>query len=244
MKHLILATACALALVACSNPEAERQAQEAAATRARAAREQQAEALGKQYDSAVTTGDWDKARILGAGLFDQFPDSDTARRVEPGYADVKAKGEAARELRRMQALWNYSQVAVKGGTQRSATIYSKQPVDVDGRGAKPVQLVFRDHPEWKRHAYLVLQAGDFAKACYRSCQVTVAVDGGTPRPMAAYRPDTDEAIAMFITDHKAMWKTVRNARSVEISFPVKAGGTRSVLFETGGLDGSQMPAWD
>ncbi|MGV8960761.1 MAG: hypothetical protein ACOH1V_10275 [Stenotrophomonas sp.] len=244
MKQLILGAALVLALGACTDPQAQRQAQEAAAAQAQAAREQQAEVIGKQYDSAVTASEWDKARILGAGLFDQFPGSDTARRIEPGYAEVKAKGEAARELRRMQAMWSYNQVAVKGGTQRSAAIYSEQPVDVDGSGAKPVQLVFRDHPEWKRHAYLVLPAGDFAKACYRSCQVTVAVDGGKPRPMAAYRPDTDEAIAMFITDHKAMWKTVRNARSVEIGFPVKAGGIRSAVFETGGLDGSQMPSWN
>ncbi len=243
MKRIVLGTLCAIALVACTDPEAERQKQEAAAAQARAAREVQAEVIGKQYDSAVTAGDWDRARIHGAALFDQFADSETAQRIEPGYAEVKEKAEAARELRRMQALWHYNQVAVKGGTQRSAAIYSKERVDVDGSGAKPVQLVFRDHPEWKRHAYLVLQAGDFAKACYGSCQVTLTVDG-VPRRMAAHRPDTDEAIAMFITDNKSLWKIVRGARTVAIEFPVKAGGTRTALFETGGLDTSQMPGWN
>ncbi|PSD21585.1 hypothetical protein C7E12_23465, partial [Stenotrophomonas maltophilia] len=33
--------------------------------------------------------------------------------------------------------------------------------------------MFRDHPEWKRHAYLVLQAGDF-----RCPQCTVKVTVG------------------------------------------------------------------
>lgn len=244
MKRIVLGALCAIALVACTDPEAERQQQEAAAAQARAAREVQAEVIGKQYDSAVTAGDWDRARIHGAALFDQFADSETAHRIEPGYAEVKEKAEAARELRRMQALWHYNQVAAKGGTQRSAAIYSKERVDVDGSGAKPVQLVFRDHPQWKRHAYLVLQAGDFAKACYGSCQVTLTVDGGAPRRMAAHRPDTDEAIAMFITDNKALWKIARGARTVAIEFPVKAGGTRTALFETGGLDGSQMPGWN
>lgn len=244
MKRIVLGALCAIALVACTDPEAERQQQEAAAAQARAAREVQAEVIGKQYDSAVTAGDWDRARIHGAALFDQFADSETAHRIEPGYVEVKEKAEAARELRRMQALWHYNQVAAKGGTQRSAAIYSKERVDVDGSGAKPVQLVFRDHPQWKRHAYLVLQAGDFAKACYGSCQVTLTVDGGAPRRMAAHRPDTDEAIAMFITDNKALWKIARGARTVAIEFPVKAGGTRTALFETGGLDGSQMPGWN
>mgnify|MGYP006894129554 FL=1 len=31
---------------------------------------------------------------------------------------------------------------------------------------------------------------------------------------------------------------------MKIEFPVKAGGTREVLFETGGLDGTQLPGWD
>ena len=130
------------------------------------------------------------------------------------------------------------------GVQRSAMIQGKERVDVDGGGAKTVQLVFRDHPEWKRHAYLVLQAGDFAKACYRACQVKIGVDGATPRPMAAHRPDTDEAIAMFIDDNRGLWRQARKAKAIQIEFPVQAGGTRSVVFETGGLDGGQMPGWD
>jgi hypothetical protein len=144
----------------------------------------------------------------------------------------------------MESLWDYSQVSADGGTQRSAAILSKDPVDVDGSGAKPVQLVFRDHPKWKRSSYLVLQASDFAKACYSRCSVSVVADSGTARKMSANRPDTDEATAMFIDDHKALWRLARKTRVLEIEFPVKDGGTRKAVFETGGLDGSQMPGWD
>lgn len=245
MKRLFLLAACMLALAACTDPEAERQKQEAAAAQEHARREVDAAAVGKQYDGAVAAADWEKARIFGVALFDQYPDSDTARRIEPGFAEVKEKAEAARELRRMQALWSYNQVTVGNkGVQRSAMIQGKERVDVDGSGAKTVQLVFRDHPEWKRHAYLVLQAGDFAKACYRACQVKVGLDGAAPRAMAAHRPDTDEAIAMFIDDNRGLWRQARKAKAIEIEFPVQAGGTRSVVFETGGLDGGQMPGWD
>jgi hypothetical protein len=117
-------------------------------------------------------------------------------------------------------------------------------VEVDSTGAKQVNLVFRDHPEWKRHAYLVLQSSDFARACYRACQVKVSVDGAHARNMAANRPDTDEAIAMFINDNRGLWRQVRKAKVIEIEFPVQAGGTRKAVFEVGGLDGSQMPNWD
>ena len=244
MKPLILGALCAIALAGCSDPEAERQKQELVAAQERARQEQAAEVIGKQYDSAITASEWEKARVHGVALFDQYPESETAARIEPGFAEVREKAESARELRRMQVLWNYTQVPVKGGVQRSAMIYSKERVDVDGSGAKPVQLVFRDHPEWKRHAYLVLQASDFAKACYRNCQVKVSVDGAAARPMAAHRPDTDEAIAMFIDDHRGLWRQSRKAKVIEIEFPVKAGGSRSAVFEVGGLDGTQIPGWD
>ncbi len=241
MKKLILIATCALALAACTDPEKERQAQEAAAAAAKAAKEEKAEGVAKQYDMAVAAQDWEKARIHGGSLLDIYKDTDVAARIEPGFAEVKAKAEAARDLRRMQGLWHYNTVPVgTKGSQISAAIYSKERVDVDGSGPKPVQLVFRDHPEWKRHAYLVLQAGDFR--CPQ-CTVKVTVDDGKPVNMAAWRPKTDEAIAMFITDQKALWKLARKGKSISIEFPVKAGGTRTAVFETGGVDASRMPNW-
>ncbi|WP_411852190.1 hypothetical protein ACLB90_06665 [Stenotrophomonas sp. LGBM10] len=240
MKRLILIAACTLALAACSNPEEERKAQEAAAAAAKAQQEAKAEGVAKQYDMAVAAQDWERARIHGGSLLDQYKDTDVAARIEPGYAEVKVKAEAARDLRRMQALWQYNQIPVGKGTQFSAQIYSKERVDVDGSGAKTVQLVFRDHPQWERHAYLVLQAGDFR--CPQ-CKVQVSVDGGKPIAMAAWRPQTDEAIALFITDQKALWKLARKAKVISIEFPVKAGGTRTAVFETGGVDTTRMPKW-
>ena len=90
----------------------------------------------------------------------------------------------------------------------------------------------------------MLQASDIAQACYRRCQVTVIADGGTPKRMSANRPDTDEATAMFIDDHKALWRLARETKVMEIEFPVKDGSTRKAVFETGGLDGKQMAGWD
>lgn len=226
-------------LSACGDREAE---QRAAAAAQAAALEQKADELERQYEQARTANDWEMARIHGSALLSQYPQSQAAGRIGPGLADVKAKAEAARERRRLEALWDYAQVAADGGIQRSAAIYGKDPVDVDGSGAKPVQLVFRDHPKWERSGYLVLQAGDFR--CAGGCKVKVTADGAAPKSMDAWRPDTDEAIAMFITDQKALWKLLRKTQVVEIEFPVKAGGTRKAVFETGGLDGSQMPGWD
>ena len=238
MKRKILLLCCVLALVACGDREAEQRAAVAAQA---AANETAAAELATQYDSALTAQNWEMARIHGAALLAQYPQTQAATQVEQTFADTKTKAEEVREQNRLSSLWNYAQVTAGKGIQRSAMIYSKEPVDVDGAGPRTVQLVFRDHPEWKRSAYLVLQAGDFR--CPGGCQVKVQVDDGPVRSMAAWRPDTDEAIAMFITDHRQLWKSAAGAGRLSIEFPVKAGGTRTAVFETGGVDASRMPNW-
>ena len=112
-------------------------------------------------------------------------------------------------------------------------------MDVGAGAPTPVKLIFRDHPEWGRSSYLVLQAGDFD--CYDRCRVPVTADAAGPARMAAYRPDTDEAIAMFIEGDAALWHMAQEADAITIEFPVKAGGTRTATFETGGLDPDRMP---
>jgi len=242
MKRLILLTACTLALAACSNPEEERKAQEAAAAAVQAQKEAKAEDLAKQYDMAVAAQDWERARLHGASLLDQYKDTAAAERIAAGFDEVKAKGDAARDLRRMHWLWQYNQIPVGNkGNQVSAQIYSKERVDVDGSGAKTVQLVFRDHPEWKRHAYLVLQAGDFD--CYAGCRLKVTLDGQV-HTLPGSRPKTDEAIAMFIDDRKALWTLAKSGQRLSIEFPTKAVGRKTADFEVGGLVPTRLPGWN
>ena len=149
---------------------------------------------------------------------------------------------AARELRRTTGLWAYQSEAAKGGNQLSAAIYARERIDADGGGPKAVRLIFRDHPEWGRSSYLTLEAGDFD--CYGGCKVKVQVDGGAARPMAASRPKTDEAIAMFIEDERALWRLAKDAKVLSVEFPVKAGGTRTAVFEVGGLEPAKLPQWN
>lgn len=157
-------------------------------------------------------------------------------------ADAKAREEsrARREAERLLALWRYQQADV-GGAQITAAIFATDGVDADGQGPRPVQLVFRDHVKWGRSGYLVLQAGDFA--CRPRCTVEVSVDDHAPEPLAAWRPDTDEAIALFIRDTATLWRLTGAAARLRIAFPVRAGGTRSAEFEVVGLDEGRMPGW-
>jgi hypothetical protein len=165
-------------------------------------------------------------------------------RAQAEEAEAKARTDAAaaREAQRLAALWNYHDVDAGAGRQLSATINSTDDVDTNGNGSHRVQLVFRDHPSWGRSSYLVLQAGDFD--CHRGCKVGVTVDEKAPTAMAARRPRTDEAIAMFIDDWRALWRMTAGAARISVEFPVRAGGTRTASFEIAGLDRSKMRGWD
>ena len=240
MKMLPLLLCAAFMLSACKR---EDPAAAAAATAAQAAaREQAAEVVAKQFEDAYAKQDWQLARGYGDVLLMDHPDSVAAGRIKERLQDAKDKLVASQDQRRMAALWAYQTEAVQGGQQVSAAIYARKNVDTDGSGAKQVRLIFRDHPEWGRSSYLTLQAGDFD--CYGGCQVKVGVDDAAPKPMAASRPKTDEAIAMFIEDERALWRLAGTAKVLTIEFPVKAGGTRSAVFEVGGLDRSQLPKWN
>ena len=226
-----------LALAACEgqDPAANAAAQAAA-------REQAAEEAARGFDAAVSAEEWELARAHGDVLLADFPGTAAAERVAPQHAEIVERADAARTGRRLASLWSYQSLPVDGGAQVSASIAAREPVDVDGSGPGPVQLIFRDHPDWGRSSYLVLKAGDFA--CRGGCRVRVTVDDDAPRPMAASRPETDEAIAMFIEDEAALWALARDAQTIAVEFPVVAGGTRTAVFEVGGLDDARMPDWN
>lgn len=228
----------AFALAACQPAEDP----EAVAAAQAAAREQKAQEIGKQFDAQYAQRNWELARAHGEELTLTHPDSPTTARIRLQFEEAKAKAEAERERRRLAGLWDYQRQPVKGGDQLSAAIYSKQRVDTGGGTSYPVRLIFRDHPEWGRSSYLVLENGDFD--CYGGCKVQVTLDDRKPRAMAASRPRTDEAIAMFIEDERALWRMTRDVKTMTIEFPVKAGNRRAAVFEVGGLDRDRLPKWN
>ncbi len=227
-------------LPACKREDPQAAVQAAAALQAK--KDQAADAAAKQFDDAVTAQDWRMARNYGEILQVEYPTSAAAARIKPKLEEIKVNAEADQQKQRLAALWFYGDEPVKkGGRQLSAAIYSQEPVDTDGGGAHPVRLIFRDHPDWGRSAYLVLEAGDFD--CYKGCQLKVTVDGKA-RTLPGSRPKTDEAIAMFIDDYKTLWKLAKTAKQLSIQFPTKAVGKRSADFEVGGLNPEKMPKWN
>ncbi len=233
----LAALVCAMLLGGCKpapDPEVVR-AEQAAAI------ERQAEAKEAEFNTHFDAGKWDMAKAHGDVLIADYPDSEAAARIAGHHAEAVAKAEEIRQAKRVAGLWAYQTQPVGAKEQLSAASYARENVETDGRGVRPVRLIFRDHPEWGRSSYLVLEAGDFD--CYKGCKLKVTVDDAAPRTMAGSRPNTDEAIAMFIDDEKTLWKLATDAEVLSIEFPVKAGGNRTATFEVGGLDPSRLPGW-
>ena len=233
--------ACALLASCGEDPAVAAKAAADASAKQIADQEAKAQEGAAAFDDAVKKEKWSLAKAQADVLIAQYPDSAAAKRVRGEYDAVKQKLGDSREAARTAALWSYGTQGVKGGLQRSSAIYAKDNVDVDGSGPTQVRLIFRDHPSWGRSSYLVLQRGDFN--CYGGCRLQVKVDGKPAKSLPGSRPKTDEAIAMFIEDERALWKLAKGAKTLEIEFPVKGLGKRSAVFEVAGLDPGRMPGW-
>lgn len=237
---LRLATALALtALLAACGPSPDEVA--AAQKAERDALEAKAGTEAAAFDKAVEARNWRLAKGLADAIQEQYAGTAAAERVAAAYPDIKREAEAEREALRLAALWDYARHTVPGGVQTTAAIYASKELDV-GPGVSPVRLILRDHPSWGRSAYLVIQQGDFD--CYGGCRVQVSIDGKPARALPGTRPKTDDAIAMFIDDHRGLWRMLRGAGKVRIEFPLKGLGRRSAEFEVGGLERTRMPGWD
>lgn len=224
-----------LALAACGPAPDPAAAAKAKAQQDAAAAEQAA----RDVETALSSENWTMAHAQCDVLAFRYPKSEAVARLQSRCAEAKAKADAANEQARLQGLWTYQTTPVGKGRQLNASMYSKNAIET-GAGQSHVRLIFRDHPSWGRSSYLVIENGDFD--CYGGCTLRMRVDG-KPRTMAGSRPRTDEAIAMFIEDERALWRTVKNARSLTITIPLKGARPQDATFEVGGLDPSRMPGW-
>jgi len=198
-----------------------------------------ATALAGELETQLANRNWTLARSQCDVLAYRYPASPLVPRFAERCAEAKAQASQQAETARLQGLWSYQADPVGKGKQLSTSIYAKDDIDT-GAGRSQVRLIFRDHPEWGRSSYLVIDSGDFD--CYGGCTLKLRVDG-KPRTMAGSRPKTDEAIAMFIEDERGLWRTVRKAKTLTIDIPLKGAKTQPAEFEVGGLDAARMPGW-
>ncbi|QIK81039.1 hypothetical protein G7069_05165 [Lysobacter sp. HDW10] len=232
MKRVFLALTILAALAGCKDEKAE------AAALAQQ-REAAAAPILERYKAAMTGQDWETARVQADTLRFDYAGTKAEAAVLADYDALKAKSDIKREDRRVAALWDYQRNPEKTGEQITAAMYAKEKVDTpDGRSS--VLLIFRDHPEWGSSAYVILDRADFD--CWKGCQLKVTADEKA-YVIPGQRPDTTEAISMFINDQPKLWKLFKDSRIIKIELPIKGSGMHTATFESGGLDPDRMPNW-
>lgn len=232
MKRALLSLALLAALGGCKDEKAD------AAALAQQ-REAAAAPVLQRYKAAVAGQDWEAARVQADTLRFEYSGTRAEAAVLADYEVLKVKSDRKREDRRLESLWDYQRNPEKRGEQITAALYSKDKVDTpDGRSS--VLLIFRDHPEWGSSAYVILDRADFD--CWKGCKLKVTADESVVM-LPGQRPDTKEAISMFINDQPKLWALFKDARVVKIELPIKGSGMHTATFETGGLDPARMPNW-
>lgn len=199
-----------------------------------AASSAKATAMLKDYEAARVAGNPEAAEAAADRLRERFPDSAAAQQLEATLAEVRAGAEVLRETRRLQALWDYQQIAVDGGTQHSASIFSRT-VDLGEDQPAPIpdaQLVLRDHPAWGRSAYLLLQQSKFA--CGRPCTLQLAFDNAPMATWSGKQADSGKGPALFIEDEPRFVKALASAKRLQVQLPEGSGSLRSLSFDVGG----------
>ena len=189
------------------------------------------------YEQARGDGDFEIAEMHGNTLDDRHGRTEAAAAMRKSIESVRAEAEAMREQRRLIALWDYQSVAVEGGTQHSAAIYSKVPQAFLEEGMpapRPdARLVLRNHPGWGISAYLVLQMSELR--CGPPCKLSIRFDDAPAREFAGEPADTGTGPALFIKDEAAFREAMMQAQSVRIELPRSGALVPVFEFEVGGF---------
>jgi hypothetical protein len=199
------------------------------AAAAKAVAETQATKEGLLYDQMRHSGSWDIAVSLGDEILAKYPGTQAAARVRQTIAETHAKSEAIAKAHRLARLWSYTTTPEAGGTQYAAAIATQTPIVPNAR----LRLVLRQHPQWGRSVYLLLDNARFD--CHGGCAtLPVRFDGGKPQHMKATIPPTGEP-ALFIDDDKGFIAKMEKAGSIAIDVNIAGQGEKTAMFEVGGF---------
>jgi hypothetical protein len=183
------------------------------------------------YQEMLRTDSYELAQPIGQEIVTRFAGTAAAAEVSKTLADVAAKAKSKSEGRRMSQLWAYQSGKESGGTQNTASMYSR------GGGDDRIRLVLRRHSAWGQSAYLFGSGAGFA--CAKDCAIEIRFDDRPVQRFKARLPETGEP-AIFIEDDRGFIAKMEKATSVSMDVMLKGKGKRSLVFEVGGYDATKF----
>ena len=165
---------------------------------------------------------------MGKDIVSRFPNSDAAKEVAQTLPDVEKRYEANHEKNRLAALWTYQVAPMAGGTQSTASLYSRRRGDDE-----QVRLVLRRHSSWGQSAFLYGSKPGFV--CRGNCTISGTADG-KPVRIKAFAPQGGEP-ALMMGDDKAFIALLGKTRELDLDVTLLNGKKdQTLVFEVGGFD--------
>ena len=187
----------------------------------------------EMYQQLLGSESFELAGAIGDGIVQRFPDTEQATEVRKTLADVKVKGTAASEEKRMSRLWIYQTGASEsGGAQNTASIYSNE-----GGTNDRVRLILRRHSAWGLSVYIFGNGKGFV--CKGVCKLPASLDSDVTT-INAYLPETGEP-AIFIKDEKGFISRMQKTKKISIDLQSRDKGKQTFTFDVGGYDDSKFP---
>ncbi|MEO6925290.1 MAG: hypothetical protein ABI129_01375 [Rhodanobacter sp.] len=173
---------------------------------------------------------------MGKDIVSRFPDSEAAKEVQQTLPAIEKRYMVNSEKNRLASMWTYQVAPMAGGTQSTASIYSKQRDD-----DVPVRLVLRRHTSWGQSAFLYGSKPGFL--CRGNCTITGKADG-KPVRIKAFAPDGGEP-ALMIRDDKAFITLLGKTSELDLDVTLVDGKKdETLVYELGGFDPARWQPLD
>lgn len=193
-----------------------------------------------EYQKFRADGQYELAELHAEKFLKKHGKSVEAKQLRMSLLDTQERAESQREQRRLAALWDYQTVAVDGGEQITAAIYSDSEVDPDAE-VYPVpdaRLVLRRHPQWGRSAYLLLNQTKLS--CGPPCRIALRFDSGDSQVFTGKPADSGQGPALFIVEEARFLDALRNSKKLRVTLPKSAVLAQMFEFEVGGFDPARL----
>ena len=188
-----------------------------------------------KYQQLRADGQFELAEQQAERLLKRHGKTTAANALRETLTDTHERAATQREQRRLEALWDYQRVAVAGGEQRTAALYSLVDGDPEAEVAAipDARLVLRRHPDWGRSAYLLLNQSSLH--CGPPCEIVLRFDGGEAQRYHGKPADSGSGPALFIVEEARFLDALQKARRLRIELPRSGVLAPAFEFEVAGF---------
>lgn len=164
--------------------------------------------------------------------FPQTPEGKQAAVTLPVLDKAVAYDAAGRQWR-----YDSSEEEMGGGSVRTATVDSKNAIDLDFpyAGSQHGRLSLRRHPRWGNDVIFRIERGQILCHSYGDCAIQVRFDDGKVLRYDGNPPEDNSSEVVFIPAFSTFMKQLPRAKVVKIEVSIYQAGNQVFEFDVSGF---------